>query len=172
MANNHVFSSIKFWDSQSYYRETLTGRDRKGGGQQPHLILPPTWEWLTSYVKIFFQGKGFLPFSDSKNGSTAPLSLICFTSICDLLGFLVFFIPGCLPLGLNFGLYFLFFRFFFLNLSKMAFKVKGLGSIEESLESVSTFAEVTHFAGGFLCFCVGKGTYCVLNKLSDESSLK
>lgn len=86
----------------------------------------------------------------------------------------MFFIPGGLSLGLDFGLYFLFFRFFFLNLSKMAFKVKGLGSIEESLEeSVSMFAgEMTHFAVGFLCFCVGKGMYCVLNKLSDESSLK
>lgn len=86
----------------------------------------------------------------------------------------MFFIPGGLSLGLNFGLYFLFFRFFFLNLSKMAFNVKGLGSIEESLEeSVSTFpGEMTHFAAGFLCFCVGKGIYCVLNKLSDESSLK
>lgn len=132
-----------------------------------------TWEWLTSYVKIFFQGKGFLPFSDSKNGNTAPLSLICLISICDLLGFLAFFIPGGLPLGLNFGLYFLFFRFLFLNLSKIAFKVRGFGSREESLdESVSTLAgEITHFVG-FLSLCVGEGTYCVLNKLSDESSLK
>lgn len=44
------------------------------------------------------------------------------------------FLPFGLPLGLPVGLYFLFLRFFFLNLSKIAFKVNGLGSKEESLD--------------------------------------
>lgn len=89
----------------------------------------------------------------------------------------MFLVPDGLPCRLNFGLYFLFFLFFlffFLNLSKIAFKVKGLGSREESLdESVSTLAsEGTHFTVGILCFLVGEGTHCVLNKLLlDESSL-
>lgn len=88
-------------------------------------------EMLTSKVKIFLQGNGFLPFSDSKNGNPDPLSLTCFLFIWERL---VFFLPFGLPLGLPVGLYFFFLRFFFLNLSKIAFKVNGLGSKDESLD--------------------------------------
>lgn len=111
--------------------------------------------WLTSKVKIFLQGNGFLPFSDSKNGNPGRLSLNC-SFICD---FLVFFFPFGLPLGLPVGLYFLFLRFFFFNLSKIAFKVNGLGSKDESLDESLAWTlsgEWTNFLIGFLCLFSGE----------------
>ena len=45
---------------------------------------------------------------------------------------LPFGLPADLPVGLYF--FFLYLCFLFLNLSKIAFKVSGIGSIDESLD--------------------------------------
>lgn len=112
--------------------------------------------WLTSKVKIFLQGNGFLAFSDSKNGNPAPLSWTCFLFIWERL---LFFLPFGLPFDLPVGLYFFFLRFLFLNLSKIAFKVNGLGSKDESLDESLAWATSgawTNFLVRFLCTLFGE----------------